>query len=188
MTHPSDVDLALYAGGETGRLRRWQIQRHLSRCGRCREEVASFCAAREGLRRGGGRIPQGVNWSRLAAEMKANIRLGLDAGEIVAQPQAPPLRLGWRPAVALGALTLVIVSGWWLHLPSPVSKEEVAETGVVLGAADGAIELREGAFSLTLVHPGAENVTYLVDFEGSVRARYVDSESGQVTIQNLYAE
>ena len=31
-------------------------------------------------------------------------------------------------------------------------------------------------------------MTYLVNAQGTLRARYVDSETGQVTIHNVYAQ
>jgi hypothetical protein len=38
------------------------------------------------------------------------------------------------------------------------------------------------------MNPGAERVTYSPDAGGGMRARYVDPETGYVTINNVYAE
>jgi hypothetical protein len=48
--------------------------------------------------------------------------------------------------------------------------------------------MRQGDRMLSLRHPEAKDVTYLVNVGGGLRARYVDSETGQITIQNLYAQ
>ena len=81
MKHPDEATLALHAGGDLGLIARWRTNRHLSRCERCREEVAAFQGLREVLP-DLAEMPE-VPWNRLAAEMKANIRLGLAAGECV---------------------------------------------------------------------------------------------------------
>jgi hypothetical protein len=41
---------------------------------------------------------------------------------------------------------------------------------------------------LTLLHPGATDVTVSVNGAGSVGARYVDDETGQVTIASVYGQ
>jgi len=54
-THPSETDLALLAGGDCGRLRSFILNRHVARCGDCRDTVASFGerSAGSGLERAG---------------------------------------------------------------------------------------------------------------------------------------
>ena len=55
--------------------------------------------------------------------------------------------------------------------------------------ADGdGIQVRKGSHALRLLHPGAQNVTYTVGAQGSMRARYVDPETGYVIVNNVYAE
>src|SRR6266852_5008011 len=46
MKHPNQAALALYAGGDLGLFARWRVQRHVPKCERCSEEVASFEAMR----------------------------------------------------------------------------------------------------------------------------------------------
>jgi len=41
--------------------------------------VAAFDSDRESIRRLASAMPVGVNWDRLAAEMSANVRVGLEA-------------------------------------------------------------------------------------------------------------
>lgn len=188
MKHPSETTLALYSGGDLGLLARSGVRRHLARCPRCRGEAAAFEGAREALAGAANEIPAEVNWRRLAAEMKANIHVGLAAGECVGPETRAPSWLGWRAAATLVPVTLVLVLGWWL-LPSRPGVTRVPETeGIVLEATAGGIELRQQGRSLALQHPGGGDVTYSANVEGTLRARYVDSETGQVTINNVYAQ
>ena len=69
-------------------------------------------------------IPEGVNWDRLAAEMTANIRVGLAAGECVA-PQRPQeasfgvrCELQWKPVAAVAGLMVLVTGAWWLNVPA----------------------------------------------------------------------
>jgi hypothetical protein len=41
---------------------------------------------------------------------------------------------------------------------------------------------------LTMTHPDAAPSVVSVSLQGSVRARYVDSDTGQVTVTNVYAQ
>ncbi|MFZ0936327.1 MAG: hypothetical protein WA015_18545, partial [Bryobacteraceae bacterium] len=81
MKHPNQATLALHAGGDLGAIARWRARRHLARCAECREEIARFEQLRQFLPSLAD-SPE-LQWNRLAAEMKANIRLGLAAGECV---------------------------------------------------------------------------------------------------------
>lgn len=189
MRHPAESDLALFAGGDLGPVARWRVRVHAARCARCSRELDAFRGSTALLRREASGEPPGLNWRRLAAEMRANIRLGVDAGEVVARASSRREAFGWRAAVALAALTLVIVSGWWLYLPR--LQPAPSEPGVTVGVKGDGVELRDGAGTLLLMHPkSAEpgDVMVSVDAEGGVRARYVDEQSGQVTINDVYAE
>src|ERR1700691_1219543 len=81
MTHPNQSILALYAGQDLGWFARRRTERHLAHCQECRDEVQSFATARDNLV-ALDELPA-ISWNRLAIEMKANIRLGLAAGECV---------------------------------------------------------------------------------------------------------
>jgi hypothetical protein len=123
--------------------------------------------------------------------MKANIRLGLAAGECVGPAPAAfvPDRTGWRAAVVMASASLVVLVGWWLNTPLPKVQPEAAHVhGFVLEATDSGIELKQDDRALTLRHPHAEAVTLSVNTQGSVRARYIDSDTGQVTINHVYAQ
>ena len=199
MNHPGEVDLALLAGGDLGVWARLRMAVHLGRCAACRGEVEEFRAGQEWIRRASAEVPAEINWNRLAGEMKANIRLGLAAGQCVDPAGRVRAGIGWRPIAVLASTLLVAVALWWLkpgdrdalgggrtsgpELAGPSSSE-----GVVLEATPRGIELRQNGRMLRLTHPDGEDVTVSVSLQGSLRARYVDSETGQVTINHVYTQ
>ena len=171
-----------------GPIARWLAKRHLARCAECRDEIASFEQFRQLL-------PslddsQDIHWGRLAAEMKANIRLGLAAGECVRTDEPAgvgPLWSGARVGVALASAAVLLATGLMLEHPGPTVARE---TGVVVQATADGVQVREGGQSLGLMHSGTsrEAVTYQVGAQGSVEARYVDSETGYVTVNKVDVE
>ena len=185
MKHPNQATLALHAGGDLGLLARWKTRRHLAKCERCRQEMADFEELREILPEL-AETPE-ISWNRLAAEMRANIRLGLAAGACVGDGEKPlrlnPWFTGARAAVALASIMAVVVTGVVLERPGPLA----AENGVVFETTKNGIEVREGGRAFRLMNR-AQKVTYSVGAQGSMSARYVDSTTGNVTINNVYAE
>jgi len=189
MKHPNSEELALFAGGDAGWWTAITTRRHTGLCVRCREEVEALRLATAELRAGAGRLPAGLNWDRLAAEMKANIRVGLAAAECVAPAPAPVERMSWRMAALLASATAIVLTGFFLNMPRPVApKPVVAETqfGVVLRATPAGIQMQENGRAVTLLNPEAKVIT--VSGEGAMGARYVDEETGQITITQLYVQ
>jgi anti-sigma factor RsiW len=185
MKHPTQATLALHAGGDLKRFARWMTDRHLAHCDECRAEAESYREIREILPVL-AEVPE-LPWNRMAAEMRANIRLGLAAGECVRTEQAPePAKggqLSWaRASVAFASIVALVAGGLVLQRPTPT------EDGVVVQATYGGIQIREGGQALRLMHAGARTVTYTVSAQGSMRARYVDPETGYVTINSVNAE
>jgi hypothetical protein len=198
MKHPSETILALHAGGELGRIARWRTGRHLAKCERCREEVAAFAGIRD-IAPDLAETPE-VSWNRLAAEMRANIRLGLAAGECVRGEEPlrqSPLFSGARMLVAFASLMALMVTGLMLEHP-PVPPRAARYEGIVVQTTADGIEVRNGGQALRLMHSGARqyaagqgyelDVNFSVGAQGSMRAAYVDPETGYVTINNVYAE
>ncbi|HUO33046.1 MAG TPA: zf-HC2 domain-containing protein [Bryobacteraceae bacterium] len=189
MTHPSESILALYAGGDLGWLARRRTERHLARCGECRGEVQGFLAVTDNLIQSNA-LPV-IPWSRMAAEMRANIRLGLAAGECVrSEPLSGPL--AWmsnvRTLAACASIFAVVVAGTFLERPSPPSPPVAARTGAILRATADGIELNQGGETLSLLHARTGEVTYSAGAQGSMRAGYVDSDTGNVTINDVYVQ
>ena len=185
-SHPEETDLALLAGGDCTRISRFFLQRHLRECRECTEKLARY----ELLREETAHLPApDVDWTFLAAEMKANIRLGLEAGECVRA--VSPVR-AWNPrvAVAFASLTFLVGAGLLMRAPAHVNQAPVASAASAsaldaptLESSGTGLELRDGASSITLIsHPGSVS-DRTVSAQGEIRARNV--EGGAVTFTNV---
>jgi hypothetical protein len=119
--------------------------------------------------------------------MTGNIHVGLAAGECVAPVIARSQRLnGWRTAAVMASVTVLLMGGWWLNIPPRQSLAKAPQ--VILENTSNGIELRQDGSSLTLMHSRGGKSVVLASSPGSLRARYVDEETGQVTINNVYAQ
>ncbi|HMC63124.1 MAG TPA: hypothetical protein VKJ01_28275, partial [Candidatus Solibacter sp.] len=201
MKHPNEGTLALHAAGDLGLVEGWRTGRHLAKCDRCRDSVAAFAELRAVLPEL-AEIPE-VPWNRLAAEMRANIRLGLAAGECVrtttagnqagneAWNEGAPVsewpRFGVRAALAFASVVVLAGTGLMLERPAPVAAilgDQRAE-GPLVQATENGIQVRTGGSAFRLMNAGAKSVTYSASADGSMGARYVDPETGYVTINNV---
>lgn len=192
MTHPNQSILALYAGQDLGWFTRWRTERHLARCRECRDEVQVFASARDTLV-ALNELPA-ISWNRLAAEMKANIRLGLAAGECVrgertAGRLAPfGILSGARTLTACASVMALVAAGLILQRPTPPAPPAISGDGAVLRATATGIELNQGGQTLSMQHVRSSDVTYSAGAQGSMQAGYVDSDTGNVTINNVYVQ
>jgi hypothetical protein len=187
MKHPSQEILALHAGGDLGWMARWKTARHLANCARCTAEVDANVRFRETLPEL-NQIPD-VPWNRIAAEMRANIRLGLAAGDCVRSSDPPmrdsPLFTGARATLALASVLALMVTGLMLERPAPLLAR--ANEPIVQATVDG-IQSRSGDQAFGLMHSGASSVTYTVGAQGTLGARYTDPQTGNVTMTKVYVE
>jgi hypothetical protein len=188
--HPAEADLALYAGGD---LPFWQGLRmawHLRACESCRHEVEQFRAALASIREEEttSAVP---DWESLEAEMRANIRLGWTAGELVRPERQRDalLRHDWRSlAVVSASLAVVAVVGWTLHRPGGAAISRAPETGIALQSTAEGFSVRWSKEDAAWLGSGRAPVAAAVSWDGSVRAPFVDEETGQVTIYNVAAQ
>ncbi len=188
MKHPAGSQLALFAGGDLALLNRWRVQRHLAECDYCRREVESLRHAADQIRTASLDPIPGLNWTRLADEMTANIHLGLEAGECVAIPTRRPERMGWKAAAVTAGITCTLAAAWWLN---PVPKRQLhtmQAAHVEMRTTASGIQLNENGNALTLLHTRGRQKPIIVSAPGTLRARFVDIETGQVTINNVYTE
>ena len=187
MRHPNQATLALHAGGDLGPIRSWWMARHLARCAECLEEVAGYHEMRELLPEL-AELPE-ISWNRMAAEVKANVRLGLEAGECVRAVEAPLHRgslTGWRAAVAFASV--IVLVGGCLVLERPAPMVAHAAEASVESTKDG-IQSQDGdEHMLGLMNGGARKAVYTFDAQGSMGARYIDPVTGSVTINTVYAQ
>lgn len=193
MTHPNQSTLALFAGRDLGWLARWRTARHLSGCAECRAEVRAFAAARENLM-ALDELPS-LSWNRLAIDMKANIRLGLAAGECVGGDSGQAGRMAGFQAISSGralaacaSVMILAAAGVWLERPMPNRPAVQASQESVLRATANGIELNQGGETLSLLHVRSDTAIYSAGAQGSMRAGYVDSDTGNVTINDLYVQ
>jgi hypothetical protein len=194
MTHPNQSTLALYAGQDLGWFRRRRTERHLARCRECGDEVRAFAAARDRLV-ALEELPD-ISWNRLAIEMKANIRLGLAAGECVrSAPTASPFGFAMlsnaRALTACVSVMALLAAGLFLERPAPIVPAAItaaSSEGAVLRATAEGIELNQGGQTWSLRHVRSNDAIYSAGAQGSMRAGYVDSDTGNVTINNLYVQ
>lgn len=184
MKHPSDAELALYAGGDLSWVRQRLTERHVRSCGHCQNVAADYSE----LRSEGSSFPK-IQWTRLAEEMQANIRLGLAAGECVTRRPVRSFVSGQRLAIVGGVLGLLLIAGVWTQ--RPVVHPLVGRaglTGTVLEEAESGIQVREGRQTLRILNSSNRNVSYSVGGQGELRARSLDPETGNVTINHVYGE
>jgi hypothetical protein len=208
MKHPAQFDLALYASGDLPAWQRPLLGLHAARCADCRGWVAAYRADRESVRHLAGEMPLGVNWDRLAAEMSANVRVGLAAGECVApRVRKPALAAGWRVAAVAVGVTILLMSAWWLNMPRAESValgraiKKIAQArpwrGGILALEDqgpmveisaAGIQLQQNGGTLGMSQGKERPVSVTLSVQGSARARYIDADTGQVTITGVYAQ
>jgi len=192
--HATETDLALYAGKDLDFWAQWRVARHVRGCAECGVKVKSYQDQRLQMQNAAAELPPGVDWEKLSAEMNANIHLGLAAGACVAPVVKPVEFAGWRPAAVLAGVVLIIAAAWVANLqssgnPGSVAKApvQVQQQGVLLEASATGIEFNDHGRVLSLQHPKDTDVTISMNLN-TVRARYVDSQSGQVTINNVYVQ
>lgn len=186
MKHPSESELALFAGNECGRVFRFLLNRHLRECRECTGKVARFEMLRAEMVQPPG---PDLDWSRLESEMRANIRLGIEAGECVRL--APEVRtFNPRLAIAFGCLMILVGTGVFMKSGSvrvePISSASKTAAEPVLESTGEGLEVRSGASSMTLMNHHGAVADQTVSAEGEIRARYI--EGGSVTINSAYLE
>jgi hypothetical protein len=184
MKHPKQAALALHAGGDLGAFARWRMERHLAHCALCLKEVSAFQSLRNSVSELEA-LPE-LPWNVMAAEMRANIRLGISAGECVRAPESrPAFHLGWRPAVAVASIAALAVTGIILEHPgSRFERRDFGGQDATLQTAPDGI----GSKSLRLMYDGARDVQLSASAAGSVQAHYTDPKTSYMTVSEVDAQ
>jgi hypothetical protein len=208
--HIAETTLALYVSGDLPLWRRALVGLHVARCPWCRQMTEFYRQDRLRIAEVASVMPPGVNWAKLSAEITANIRVGLAAGECVAPRKKKTAALGWRPAAAMAALAALLVCAWVLNMPLTTTQElghafsamwnghalntdavnPVRDShGLVVEVSSSGIELLEnGSTVLGVSQDQSKLVDVSASVEGSASARYVDDNTGQMTITSVYAQ
>jgi hypothetical protein len=202
--HTPDNDLALYASGDLALFRRAKVWLHVRGCEECTGLVEAFRANRLKLRESAANLPDGLDWEALSGEMTANIRVGLAAGECVAPRVHKRAAWPWRPAAVAAGVTALVMAAWWLNMPFADTEAlgrafraiahggrltlPAEERGTIVEASFSGVGLRENGSRLGIEQSGVRPVSFSVSAQGSASARYVDDDTGQVTITSVYVQ
>lgn len=108
MPHPVEQDLALYATNDLTFFSRLSVSRHVRTCQACADAVHDYREITADLTLSEPEIP---DWDNLAAEMRANIRLGLEAGACVPSVASAPAVSWFNPRLALAMASLMFLLG-----------------------------------------------------------------------------
>lgn len=208
MRHPNEAELALYAGGDLGLVARARVALHVRRCAACAAEAAAYAGVRRTIASAAETAPAEIDWPLLAKEMAANIRVGLEAGRCVDSAPQRRLKHGfrWSLGAALAGASLLFAIGFAINFPHE-SRDRIARSvekgwrgersvpvaamqqGVVLEASPAGASVTANGAAMQMLAPRASGpVSVSVSLQDSVSARYVDSDSGQVTINKVYYE
>ena len=132
-----------------------------------------------------------------AAEMRANIHLGLEASEAIAAyktpiEEGPGQGMSWRMAALATCFVILLSIGYWLNA-SKKSEQLAAMRGpdpIVVEASERSVGMSDGNKGMELQGPktNLRAAVVTVSTEGSAGARYVDEETGQITVNNVYVE
>lgn len=156
--------IALHAGGDLGRLRRWLADRHLARCPQCKAAVSDYAGVLDDLAR--ARPVPAIDFDALAH----NVR--------VAAAQSGPVRgaqTGWRWRAAAGACLAAVALGLLVLIPN--SDDSEADSTLVATSIP-AVPEQMGPFD-------GDDVQ--LTSTGSLRVQAFHSGSGTLTITDYYA-
>jgi hypothetical protein len=203
--HPTIETLALYSKGDLPLLSRLRTGRHVAHCGNCEQRVLLFRSAIAELKQeANSQTLTGfeaiAHWPELEREMMGNISVGLDAALCI-ENVGRKRTLFYRFAMAAG-LTALFAGGWVTHIPREETSRLLASlrgagggfmgmdkprvTGTVLRSTPEGIAVRTQSATLTILHPNSAVIS--LSGTSGVSARYIDEETGQVTITKVYGQ
>jgi hypothetical protein len=199
--HPSIETLALFSASDLRLAVRWRVRRHVSRCSDCQQHVTQLRAAKVELRREAATqtltgFEAIADWGRIEREMLGNIAVGVAAARCI--DNVGRKRALVSRAVLVTALITLFVIGWMTHIPQEQRQhlgESLAQAfglrhsvpdGTILRSTPDGITVRAQGATLTILNPNS--AVFSVSGHSGVAARYVDDESGQVTITKVYAQ
>jgi hypothetical protein len=180
------------------------MRRHLASCDACSREVSEVRSSTSVLRRDAATTTLSsfeaiADWAALEREMLANIKVGLDAARCIGPARRnsmPSIRM----ALCMCALFAFAAIGWWMNISRAETDRLTAsfrrivgmtpplEPGSIVQTSLLGISVRSQGATLTLLNPAATPVTVSLSGSSAVTASYVDDETGQVTITNVYGQ
>jgi hypothetical protein len=110
----------------------------------------------------------------------------------------------WKPAGAIAAAMAMVLTVWFATMPADQARvfskawDVVIHgrtvsggdaPGIVFESSSSGVELRRGSrTSVKVLVTGKRPDEFSANLDGSMRAQYVDVESGQVTVTNVFTE
>jgi len=201
--HPRPEELALAARGDLPLWRRWQVNWHVRRCAACEREVEEYHSVsvrigRQATTEALASSENAADWQRLEREMTGNIKVGIAAAQCIGNAPGRVFQK-WRVPALIAGLSVIFIAGWLINVPrddmdrimaalrTAVSRSHPAN-GIILETNPHGVSVRFQGASLTLLHPASARATASFTSSSSVGVRYVDDETGQVTIANVYGQ
>lgn len=199
--HPSEEVLALFARTDLSWIQGLRVGGHLRRCAECQQQMLSLRSAVTELQREAAAetltaFEAVADWKTLEREMIGNIVVGVAASRCI---ERVGRRQSWLPrvvvAVGLGAL---FVGGWITHMPGQQTRQladslrrltafrRVPRPANVVETTANGIAVRSDGVTLTILHPPSARVS--LSGNSAVQARYIDEDTGQLTITNVYGQ
>jgi hypothetical protein len=129
--------------------------------------------------------------------MLGNIAVGVAAARCIDNVRSSRVVV-WRAAGAAVGLAMVCLIGWYANIPSgrreALTRSFRSSMGVeppqlstsVVSTTPEGIAVRAQGATLTILHPPSAIVT--LAGSSSLGARFVDEQTGQVTITNVYGQ
>jgi hypothetical protein len=199
--HPPIEILSLYSAGDLPFLLRYRTGQHVKECAACEQQVLGIRSARAELRREAqAEVLTGyeaiADWQALEGDMLGNIRVGVAAAQCI-EKVGRNRRLGSRLAWTAGMIAL-FAAGWMSRIPQEdnvriisalrrvVGLEQPPFSGTVVRSTPDGISVKTQGATLTILHP--QSAVISMSSPASVTARYVDDDTGQVTITNVYGQ
>lgn len=127
LRHPKETDLALFAGGESGPLSRWRVERHIESCSECKAAVSDFFHLSEQLQPLAD-LPD-LNWDAMAL----GIERRLAAEEGVQERRLAMPAMAWAASLAAVAVICGVVV---VRQQQPAAPADNALMETVAGVSD----------------------------------------------------
>jgi hypothetical protein len=199
--HPGVGTLALFSNCDLPWRDLWRVRRHVRRCETCEQAVTEFRAAKAELKREVQTetltaFEAIADWAVLEREMLGNIAVGVSAARCIEKVRSGRSLL--IKGTVFAALTTLFVAGWITHIPKEqtahlaasirqiIGLERPQILGIQLKTTPYGIAVRAQGATLTIMHPPSAVIS--VSGPSAMSARYVDEETGQVTITKVYAQ
>ncbi|HLH05441.1 MAG TPA: hypothetical protein VKX25_21915 [Bryobacteraceae bacterium] len=199
--HPAPEFLALDARGDLPLFSRLRVRAHVLRCSECEHTIALFQLAHTELKREAGAetltaFEAIADWDRLEREMLGNITVGVAAARCIDNVGR---KRSWYVTLAFStAMAALFIAGWLTHIPAQETRQLTAKLAHfarlapppvpanLVRATPTGIAVRSDGITLTILHPPGAVVA--VSGSSSAEARFVDEDTGQLTITSVYGQ